>query len=411
MNVSAAVGFYLLAAGSMEISGKASPLPPVSLEEAGPIVVEGINRFAFTLYKELARKEGNIFFSPASLETALAMTAAGAKGETGIQMERVLGLGQYPETLTAFKKLLDTLNTPRQFNGQPCYKLIVANALWGQKGYPFHKDFIALLKINFGAALELVDFKESEKARATINAWVAGKTGNKIRDLVPSGAITDLTRLILTNAVYFKSNWAETFFKGATTDTPFYPGGNKTVMVPMMRQTHTFGYTETPVLQAVELPYTGYDLSMVILLPTERDGLAALEKIITEEWIAGWLGGLRPTKVDISLPRFTFSSAFEMAGTLQKMGMVDAFAPEKADFSGISSEHGFAVSAVIHQAFVAVDEEGTEAAAATAVAMAGAAFDPEKPKVFRADHPFLFLIRHNASGCILFLGRVVNPAG
>ncbi len=379
------------------------------VEDAIPALVKAMNGFAFSLYRELAGKEGNIFFSPASLEAALAMTAAGAREETAAQMDRVLGLGQRGQTAAGFKELLDTLNNPRESNGQPCYKLIVANALWGQKGYPFHKDFIEFLKNFYLAGLNEVDFKENEPARGIINAWVAGKTNNKIKNLVPPGAITALTRLVLTNAVYFKSNWAETFFKGATTDTPFYPGGNKTATVPMMRQTHTFGYIEAAELQAVALPYTGYDLSMVILLPKERDGLAGLENTITNDRVEEWIGELSPAKVDLSFPRFTFSSAFEMAGTLKKMGMVNAFDPEKADFFGISDETGFAVSAVIHQAFIAVDEEGTEAAAATAVAMAGAAFDPAAPKIFKADHPFLFLIRHNATGCILFLGRVVQP--
>ncbi|MFH1039512.1 MAG: serpin family protein [PVC group bacterium] len=409
MNISVTILLLALAAGASPESG--APVSPAAGEEAISAVVSGMNGFAFSLYRELAGKEGNIFFSPASLETALAMTATGAKGETAKQMNSILGLASEDRAPTGFKMLLETINNPRRLNDQPAYQMIIANALWGQRGYPFREDFIRILGTSFMAGLNEVDFKESEDARKIINTWVAGKTHDKIKNLVPPGAITALTRLVLTNAVYFKSNWAEPFFKNATKDAPFYPGGNKTVTVPMMRQVHSFGYLETGDLLAVELPYTGYDLSMVILLPRERDGLTKLEGMLTKDRVDGWLGGITRTKVDLSLPRFKFTSEFGMADTLEKLGMVDAFDPEKADFSGISSEAGLAISAVLHQAFVSVDEEGTEAAAATAVAMAGAAFDPEAPKIFKADHPFLFLIRHNRTGCILFLGRVVQPDG
>lgn len=375
-------------------------------------VVEGGNRFAFELYGRLSRNEGNLFFSPMSIDTALAMTYPGAAGSTASQISRTLGLPPSVEKSTAgFSALLEQLNHPRTYNGHPAYDLIVANALWGQEGYPFKPEYIRLLSTGYGAGLKETDFRRSEAARKAINDWVAETTRDKIKDLVPPGAIDALTRLVLTNAIYFKSNWQNRFEKTATRDEPFRLPEGSPVEAPMMHQQDRFGYMDNSDLQMIELPYTWNDLSMLVLLPRKADGLTALETKLSAENLASWQTLLTTRLVDLSLPKFTFTSEFQLSNPLKEMGMADAFNPEKADFSGIASagERLF-ISEVLHKAFVAVDEKGTEAAAATAVVMVGTSLPaPEEPVTFRADHPFLFLIRHNQTGSILFLGRVINP--
>ena len=375
-------------------------------------VVEGGNRFAFELYGRLSRNEGNLFFSPMSIDTALAMTYPGAAGSTASQISRTLGLPPSVEESTAgFSALLEQLNHPRSFDGQPAYDLIVANALWGQEGYPFKPEYIRLLSTGYGAGLKETDFHRSEAARKAINDWVAGTTRDKIKDLVPPGAIDALTRLVLTNAIYFKSNWQNRFEESATRDEPFRLPEVSPVEAPMMHQQARFGYMDNSDLQMIELPYTWNDLSMLILLPRKADGLTALETKLSAENLASWQTLLTTRLVDLSLPKFTFTSEFQLSNPLQEMGMADAFNPQKADFSGIAqATEKLFISEVLHKAFVAVDEKGTEAAAATAVVMVGTGLPkPEEPVTFRADHPFLFLIRHNQTRSILFLGRVINP--
>lgn len=375
-------------------------------------VVEGGNRFAFELYGRLSRNEGNLFFSPMSIDTALAMTYPGAAGSTATQISRTLGLPSSVEESTAgFSALLEQLNHPRSFDGHPAYDLIVANALWGQEGYPFKPEYIRLLSTGYGAGLKETDFRRSEAARKAINDWVAETTRDRIKDLVPPGALDPLTRLVLTNAIYFKSNWQNRFEETATRDKPFRLPEGSPVEAPMMHQQDRFGYMDNSDLQMIELPYTWNDLSMLVLLPRKADGLNALETKLSAENLASWQTLLTTRLVDLSLPKFTFTSEFQLSKPLKEMGMADAFNPKKADFSGIASagERLF-ISEVLHKAFVAVDEKGTEAAAATAVVMVGTSLpEPEEPVTFRADHPFLFLIRHNQSKSILFLGRVINP--
>jgi serpin B len=292
---------------------------------------------------------------------------------------------------------------------KPAYQLVVANALWGQKGYAFKPDFTKLLEKSYGAGLNDVDFAQSKEAAKTINDWVAKQTKDKIKDLIPEAAITDLTRLVLTNAVYFKSNWDNKFTKAATKDAPFKLSTDKSLDVPMMHQRSHFGYVENDDLQVLELPYTQNELSMLVVLPRKDNGLADVEKTLTADIIEKWLKDKKHELVDVTMPKFTFSSEFGLAGTLKAMGMTDAFDAGKADFSGMTDKEKLCISAVIHKAFVAVDEDGTEAAAATAVMMTGSAMRVEQPKTFLADHPFVFIIRHNATGEILFMGRLANP--
>lgn len=379
-------------------------------------VVDGSNALAADLYARLATgTKGNLFFSPSSIDTALAMTYAGAAGNTADQMAKTLHFTLPPDKLNgAFAELLNTLYPQRQHIKKglpPAYQLVVANALWGQKGFAFKPDFTQLLQNSYGAGMNEVDFAQAEQARKTINDWVATQTRDKIKDLIAKGILDGQTRLVLTNAIYFKSDWAQKFSKSATADGQFNVTADNSATVPMMHLTHRFDYFENDDLQLLEMPYKQNALSMIVILPKKADALGNVEKGMTAENLAKWLEGKTPTSTAVTLPKFTFSSDFMLADKLKAMGMTDAFDPEKADFSGMTSQGKLFISAVIHKAFVAVDEDGTEAAAATAVIMAGKgiAGNPEQPKVFKADHPFIFLIRHNYTGEILFLGRLVNP--
>ncbi|MBE3069917.1 MAG: serpin family protein [Planctomycetes bacterium] len=369
-----------------------------------------VNAFACDLYGRLAGEPGNLFLSPYSVSSALAMTWAGARGETAAEMAAALELPPGWQTApdeahAAFDAFSGRLNA----EGKP-YAMAVANSLWGQKGYEFVPEFLGLLARHYGAGLEQVDFaKDTEGARKTINAWVEKKTKDRIKDLIPPGTLQALTRLVLVNAIYFKGTWESPFKKRATRAADFFAGAGRTVRAPTMRQTEHVRYAEAPDAQAVELPYKGGDLAMVILLPKEKGGLAALEKGLTAETLATRLEALEMENVAVSLPRFTMTWSSGLAKVLVPMGMARAFDGQKADFTGINAgKEPFWIAEVIHKAFVEVNEEGTEAAAATAVvALGGAA--PAKPIEFRADHPFLFLIRDSASGTILFMGRVVDP--
>ncbi|MFW6132416.1 MAG: serpin family protein [Planctomycetota bacterium] len=430
--ITAAACLLLLTAGTPAAEPDAPPAGPESpsaaLEPPKPrdaAVVAAGNAFAIDMYARLRDEvEGNLFFSPTSIHTALAMTYAGARGATAEQMEEVLHLSDAPDAHAGFAKLIAEINDShkirvarREEDGKvtwqkvPAYQLHVANALWPQEGYPFKDAFVNLVRKQYDAALEPLDYKTPAKARERINAWVAGKTNEKIEDLIPAGVLDPLTRLVLTNAVYFKSNWAEDFSKRATKDGAFHVTAAKTVETPLMHQTERFEYAETDDLQVLSLPYKANELDMVVLLPKETDGLAALEKALTAEKLARWLDALKPHEVRVTLPRWKFTSEFSLAKLLKAMGMPDAFDKDKADFPGMTEAEKLFISAVLHKAFVAVDEEGTEAAAATAVAVMATAAPvaPPELKVFTADHPFVFCIRHRDTGAILFMGRVTNP--
>ncbi len=381
---------------------------PTSREKtAEQIVVEGNNKFALELYAKLRVKEGNLFFSPYSISTALAMTWAGAWAETEKQMALVLHFTLPQEYLhQTFWRLQTQLNAPDRRRG---YELTVANALWGQKGYGFLKEFLELIKTNYGGGLGEVDFvTAAESARKTINGWVEKETKNKIKNLIGPGVLDSMTRLVLTNAIYFKGNWARQFKEDKTKEAPFTLSGGEKVDAAMMNQTTEFNYMETEDFQGLELPYVDNELSMIILLPKENGGLVGLEQMLTPENLSQWLARLSRRKVIVSIPKFKMTSQFGLAGVLASMGMRDAFS-ERADFSGMNGKRDLFISAVIHKAYVDVNEEGTEAAAATGVVVGLTSVGPREIPVFRADHPFLFLIRDNHSGSILFIGRVMNP--
>jgi len=367
-------------------------------------VAPSINKFAFDLYGKLKGNEGNLFFSPYSISSALAMTYAGARGDTEKQMAEVLHfeLGQNIHPL--FSELAKKLTSKASASS---YQLYIANALWGQEGYPFLEDFIELNRKFYGAGLHAVDFiGGTEEARKTINRWTEEKTEEKIKELIKPGVLDVLTRLVLTNAIYFKGNWATQFDKEATKDLAFHLTEGEKKDVPTMYQMGEFSYMQTEAIECLALPYGKGDLSMVILLPREIDNPSSLEENLSPANLEAWLSSLRKQEVNVYLPRFKVEAAFALKEQLTLLGMSDAFSDE-ADFSGIDGTQKLKVTDVIHKAFVTVDEEGTEAAAATAVVVAIKAI-VSKP-IFRADHPFVFLIRDNQSGCILFLGRVVDP--
>jgi serpin B len=376
------------------------------------ILSDGNNTFAFDLYHTLKENSGNLFYSPYSISSALAMTYAGARGETEKQMADTLHFTLPQDRLhPAFNSLSQALASRGQeseIQNKKGFILRNVNALWGRQDYKFVPAFLKLLDENYGAGLKTLNFaQEPEESRLTINNCVSEQTEDRIKDLIPSGSIDGMTRLILTNAIYFKANWLFQFNDSLTGNGQFNLLDGGKVTVPMMNQTEYFAYTKGSGYQAVELPYQGRQLSMVIMLPdkgkfdTFEDSLeyARLQKIT---------GNLKGEEVSLTMPKFAFTSDFRLKPTLSDMGMPDAFSGN-ADFSGITEEENIWIGDIFHKAFVAVDENGTEAAAATAVIMPGAA--PGEPLKFTMDRPFIFLIRDIETNTILFMGRVLNPLG
>jgi len=372
-------------------------------------VAQGVNLFAFDLYGALrSEQSGNLFFSPQSISTALAMTYTGARGETAAEMARTMHFSLPPDRLSAdYAELLRALREP---GGTPSYRLSIADRLWGQRGVSYLAPFVALTRRDYGAEPVLADFaSNAEGVRREINAWVAQETEGKITDLVPARSLGSGTRLVIANAIYFRGNWAEQFERSATRNQPFHVSAGTTVDVPLMSAKLSVGYWRYPeaALTIVQLPYKGNDLSMLVILPDAPDGLAGMEAQLTAENIRRWTVGFVPETVLVYLPRFSVESGVELSSTLATMGMRLPFS-DAADFSGVTGQRDVYLSAVWHKARVDVDERGTEAAAATGVNLIVGAVASEPP-TFRADHPFVFLIRHNRTGAILFLGRLTNP--
>jgi serpin B len=366
-----------------------------------------INAFAGDLFARIKSEKGNVFVSPFSIETALAMTAAGAKGDTLKQMQSVLRLPADADD--RFGKLLGTIN-PAGVK-QP-YELATANAIWAQKGMPWREEFINRVAGPYASAFKQVDFRTApDEARKECNAWVEKKTHEKIKNILNKGDVQTSTRMLLANAIYFKGTWTTPFVKAATADAPFFLADGSKATVPLMYHSGHYSYAETSDAQAVSLPYKGNDLSMLVLLPRKPDGIGKLQDSLTGASLAEWTGKLKPEPaVRVYLPRFKAETRYELGKTLAAMGMPDAFDANKADFSGMQSgPEKLCIGFVIHKAFVDVNEEGTEAAAATVVGVRTASAVMSTPKVFRADHPFLFAIVHNATKTALFLGRMSDP--
>jgi len=378
-------------------------------------LVRGNNAFALELYGRISQGEGNRFISPFSISSALAMTYAGARGETALQVARALHFTLPTEKLhAAFHDLLDELHnrTAARPGTKPAgsLELLTANALWTQTGEPILPEFQKQIEGNYEGGLYAVDFRQApEAAREHINHWVEEQTRGKIRDLLKPQYIDARTVLILTNAIYFKALWATPFAPENTKPDDFHASAAETVRVDMMHLSGKFRYAENDAMQALELPYQGANLSMVIVLPRSDGSLSRLEGSLSLAGLEGWLKLLTQRRVEISLPQFKLTAECELKNALSTLGMPAAFDAGQADFSGMTGSRDLVISAVVHKAFVEVEEKGTEAAAATGVVMRRAAAAPAPPAIFRADHPFLFLIRDNQSGSILFLGRLVRP--
>ena len=374
-------------------------------------LVAGNSAFAFDLYQVLSgESNGNLFYSPYSISLALAMAYAGARGETEQQMADTLHYALPQERLHAAMNALEVALAGTSGDPEdPSFQLNIANAIWGQEGYEFLSAFLDTLAQNYGAGMRWVDFvNQTEAARRTINDWVSAETNEKIEDLIPQGVLDAATALVLTNAIYFDGKWVLPFDKNLTQDAPFTLLDNNSVNVPMMFQTEHLGYAEGDGYQVAELDYQDSDYSMLFILPADGR-FEEFEQKLSAEWIQTLAQEVSPRQLRLWVPKFSFESKSSLADMLVQLGMPAAF--ENADFSGMTGDKELFISDVLHQAFVAVDEEGTEAAAATAVIMKRTGAILEEAAEMRLDHPFFFLIRDKETGTILFLGRVLNPVG
>ena len=373
---------------------------------------EASNEFAVGLYRELARQPGNLHFSPFSVRMALGMALAGARGKTATEIRSVLHVpASDGGPATEGADTIARLTRPQQF-----FEINIANSMWGQQGMPLKPEFVDMLDSAYRAVIDLVDFRDREGARAAINRWVEKHTKQRIRDLIPPGLLIDDMRLALVNAVYFKGLWESPFSHRATREENFHLAGGGIVRTPMMCQLGSVGYFKGDDFRAIDFPYRGGQLSMLIVLPDRRDGLRWLERDLSAGTLHRCVADMTGTQVDIHLPKLRMILAAQLTEALSALGMALAFDRDRADFSGINGlvpphRASLSLSAVVHKAYVEVNEEGTEAAAATAVRVVERASGgtPVIPVVFRADHPFLFAIRDLYSGMILFMGRVMDP--
>ncbi len=370
-------------------------------------VVQGNTTFALALYRSLQRLKGNFVFSPHGISSALAMTFAGAEGETARQMARVLHFSLKQNRLhAAFSAVQQEISDSSQ-SGETVLK--TANALRFQKGLTLGKKFRSLIQKRYAASFASLDFRSSEAARQEINAWVKQATQDKIKDLIPEGAIDARTRLVLLNAIYFKGNWATPFKEELTQPKTFHLSTNEQMQTPMMTQENTFYYVENDLAQILALPYADSELMMVILLPLQIDGLEKLENAMSLGNLEDWMSRMRETEVNVSLPRFKLNRMIDLKAVLTAMGMVDAFG-DQANFSGLTeNKNDLYISSIFHKTMLEVNEQGAEAAAGAGVVVKARSMFA--PPVFCADHPFIFFICENTTGSLLFLGRVMNPAG
>ena len=371
--------------------------------------VKGNRAFAFDLYQQVRTRPGNLFYSPHSISEALAMVYAGARNNTETQMAKtmhyVLPQAQLHPAMNKLDLELNSRGGGAKAADGKAFRLNVVNAIWGQQGYHFLPSYLDVLGLNYGAGLRLLNFiDEPEDSRQEINEWVQKSTEDRIKDLLPSGSVDTTTRLVLTNAVYFNAAWADQFDKQGTQMAPFHLLDGSTTQVPLMTKLMPASYTEGQDYTAAALPYDGKELSMLVIVPSEGK-FDAVEQSLSQATVDHIVQGLQNNDVIVDLPRFQFESSLRLAEVLQAMGMTDAFG--QADFSGITGTQELAISEVLHKAFIKVNEAGTEAAAATAVILSGAA--PVEHPHLSADRPFIFLIRDHATGAILFVGRVVQP--
>ncbi|MBN1274935.1 serpin family protein [Candidatus Woesearchaeota archaeon] len=392
------VGLLVLGCGSFEPADDS-----LTTQADIDAVVAANNAFAIDFYQAMKAKGENLFFSPYSISTALAVTYEGAKGQTEEELQAVF---HYPESKEQLRRgsagVYNSINEPGKE-----YTLSTANALWAQESYPFLNDYLSTAKQYYAAEARNLDFGgDPDGSAKVINNWIERETNNKIKDAVDN--INTLTRLIITNAVYFKGEWEETFKKKDTDERDFTKDDNTKVRVPLMSMTDedaVFPYIEDDDVQVLEMPYKGDDMSMLVILPKEND-IGAVESLLTQERIADWRAGLVEQRVDVYFPRFRFEDKYELRDALTAMGMPTAFTFD-ADLTGMAATEELFIERITHLTFIEVDEKGTEAAAVTIVRGMGKGM-PMHP-VFRADHPFLFLIQERETGLILFMGKVEDP--
>lgn len=381
---------------ALETNGQPSGAKKLSAEAAS-----AVNRFAFDIYSHAAKNKGSVFLSPYSISSALSMTYAGARGGTAAEMERVLHIS--PDIHKHMAALTSEMNSvPRE-------QAIVsaANAVWPAKQERLLPEFVQTVREGYRAGIAPLNYKSDPPGAAkTINAWVSRHTEGKINDIISPNALTKQTSLVLTNAVYFKSEWQSKFEPDASLPAPFHVSDSKSVKVMMMHRTgRDVKYIRTENAAIAELPYRDARFSMLVMLPDEKTNISDFEKELTAEKLSKWRAAMKPEYVSLYLPRFRTEASYELSDMLKEMGMPSAFNGE-ADFSGINGKMDMFIGGVLHKTFIEVGEEGTEAAAATAVILNKmSAPSPETPIEFRADRPFVYIIRDNASGAILFIGR------
>jgi serpin B len=376
--------------------------PPSYLEP----FVSGNTAFALDLQRRLAQPDGNLIYSPYSLTAALALAQSGARGSTEQQITRSLHFPAESELRSALAAIRTSLTEAGQ---QKQVELVTATGLWAQQDYGFGSDFLQRARAVFDAEVQLVDFgSRFDATRGQINSWVGRQTRSKIGEALPPGILSADTRLVFVNTLYFKGQWASCFQRNHTRKRSFQVSPAHSVRVPMMRQSQFARYAESETAQVVELPYVGARLSMVVVLPRAADGLPALEQQLSWNQVTNWAATAQVRIVDLELPRFKISSRLPLIQPLRGLGLTDAFDPAKADFTGMSPRRPLWIYFLHQCAIVEVNEEGTVAAVATSGG--SGCGSPPPPATFHADHPFLFIIRDNHTGVILFLGRVTNPA-
>jgi len=381
----------------------ANASPPLAASVDALQLAGAQRAFALDLFRALPEDGENVFLSPYSISTALGMTYAGARGACAEEMARALRFELPPERLHAAFGELIRADQSATSDG---VELAVANALWGQKDYGFLPEYLELTQRHYGGGLSTVDFVgATEPARQTINTWVASHTRDKITELLKAGDVNADTRLVLTNAVYFKGAWATEFDAGMTDEAAFQVSPTQSVEVETMTQRGTFRMARSDGVQVIRLPYRGEKVSMLVILPDKPDGLADVVAKITPSRVEGWFTAAQAEEIVLYMPKFRFRSRFDLANVLGVLGMKAAFGAG-ADFSGMTGRNDLFISRVVHEAFVEVNEEGTEAAAATGVVMMRTSITP----TVRVDHPFLFAIRNEVTGSWLFVGKITNPA-
>ena len=378
-----------------------------STAESISSLVDSINDFSFNFYKEIQSNEkGNIFFSPYSIFVAFSMAYEGARGNTAIEMQNVLNFLQNDSaTLGSFGRIYNLLN-----QNQESYTISTANAFWANKDYSFLKSYLNLLINFYMAEANELDFSKNVDAANIINSWIEEKTHNKIKDMIEENMLSDLTKLVLTNAIYFKGLWAKPFNPENTYETEFNLNSGQKIDIDMMRSdrdSSNFNYTENNDLQILKLYYNANNLSMIIILPKENN-ISIAESFINSNNLTNLNNDFNETEVSVQIPKFKFENKYDLINTMVNMGIRDAFSPGIADFSGMDGTYNLFIGKALHQSFIEVNEEGTEAAAATSIMMELTAM-PDL-KYFIADHPFIFLIQHEETGAILFMGRVVDPS-